>query len=367
MAETIITTADPKTIKKWSSRLAVDTQKKAYFDRKFEGTGDNNVIERKTEVESDAGDRISFDLSVQLRGEPTTGDNRLEGKEEDLKFYTDEVVIDQLRHAVSAGGRMTRKRTAHDLRQVAKDRLSDYWAKWLDQYKFMVLSGARGINADFIQGLGYTGHAGMSFEAPDAAHILYGGSATSKATVTSADKFSRELVERATVQARMMQSQDPQAANMLPVSINGESHYVCVMSPFQEHDLRVTSGTTGWLEIQKAAAAAEGRNNPIFRGGLGMINNVVLHSHEWVVRFADYGTGANLPAARALFMGRQAAVIAYGTSGGVRFNWKEELKDYDNEIRVAAGPILGMKKTRFKGRDFGVMSLDTYAKDPNVA
>ncbi|MFM9577988.1 N4-gp56 family major capsid protein, partial [Streptomyces turgidiscabies] len=84
---------------------------------------------------------------------------------------------------------------------------------------------------------------------------------------------------------------------------NGEKHYVLLMSPDQETDLRLEVGEKGWLDVQKAAAGAEGKNNPIFKGGLGMINNVVLHSHESVIRFNDYGAGSNVSAARALFMG----------------------------------------------------------------
>ena len=67
-------------------------------------------------------------------------------------------------------------------------------------------------------------------------------------------------------------------------------------------------------DIADASLAAEGRKNPIFMGGLGMINNTVLHKHRNVIRFSDYGSGSNVLAARALFMGRQAAVVAYGTA-----------------------------------------------------
>lgn len=366
MSQTVIPFGDPKAAKKWSAALAVDQAKKSYFERKFVGTDDNSIIQRKTELESDSGDRISFDLSVQLRGSYTEGDQRLEGKEENLRFYTDEVRIDQARHAVSAGGKMTRKRTVHNLRTVAKNRLSDYWSRFMDELMFIYLSGARGINADFLFPMDWTGHAGNPIEAPDPGHILYAGSATSKATITASDTMNRLLIERAAVQATMLQAQDPDAANMCPVSIEGEDRYVVVMSPFQEHDLR-TSDAAGWLEIQKAAAAAEGRNNPIFRGSLGMINNVVLHSHRNAIRFNDYGAGGDLPAARALFLGRQAGAIAYGTSSGMRFEWKEEMKDYGNEPTVASGVIFGFKKTRFNGKDFGVIALDTYAKDPNRA
>lgn len=365
MAQTVIAWGDPKAKKAWSTGLAVDQVKKSYFEKKFVGTNENSIIQRKTELESDSGDRVSFDLSVQLRGEATEGDNRLEGKEENQKFYTDEVVIDQTRKAVSAGGAMTRKRTVINLRGNARRLLSDYWARFNDEMMFIYLSGARGINKDFLFPLNWAGRAGNAIQAPDAGHLLYGGAATSKATLTANDKMTRAVIERAQVKATMLQAQDPEAANMVPVSIDGEEHYCIVMNPFQAHDLRTAAGSE-WLDVQKAAAAAEGKNNPIFKGGLGMIKNVVLHEHRNSIRFSDYGAGSNVDAGRALFLGRQAGVVAYGTSGGMRFDWKEEMKDYGNEPTVASGAIFGFKKTRFNDRDFGVLSIDTAAKDPNA-
>lgn len=365
MAQTVIAWGDPKAKKAWSTGLAVDQVKKAYFEKKFVGTDENSIIQRKTELESDSGDRVSFDLSVQLRGEATEGDARLEGKEENQKYYTDEVVIDQVRHAVSAGGAMTRKRTNLNLRGNARRLLSDYWARFNDEMMFIYLSGARGINRDFLFGLDWAGRAGNAIQAPDAGHLLYGGAATSKATLTANDKMTRGVIEKAQVKATMLQAQDPENANMVPVSIDGEEHYVIVMNPFQAHDLRTASGSE-WLDIQKAAAAAEGKNNPIFKGGLGMIKNVVLHEHRNSIRFSDYGAGSNVNAGRALFLGRQAGVVAYGTSGGMRWDWKEETKDYGNEPTVASGAIFGFKKSRFNGRDFGVLSIDTAATDPNA-
>lgn len=363
MAQTIIPWGDPKAQRKWSATLATDVKRDGYWSRKFMGKGQNNIVEEKTDIASDAGDRMSFDLSVRLRQRPTSGDKRVKGKEENLRFFTDEVIIDQLRHPVSAGGRMSRKRTVHDMRKIAKDRLAEYWRCYLDELKFIYLSGARGMNEEFIEGEDYAGHAGNPLRAPDAAHILFGGAATSKATITTAHKMSRDLIERAETHARMIRSFDTEATDMVPVSIEGEDRYVTVMSKYQEHDLRVAD-TNGWVKIQADASKAEGRNNPIFKGSLGMIKNVVLHSHENVIRFNDYGTGTNLPAARALFLARQAGVIAYGTPGGMRYMWKEEMEDYDNEPTVVAGVIFGFSKTRFNNRDFGVLSLDTYAARP---
>jgi len=100
-----------------------------------------------------------------------------------------------------------------------------------------------------------------------------------------------------------------------------------VINPWQEYDIRSNASTGQWLDIQKAAAASEGKSNPIFKGALGMYNNTVIHSHKAGIRFNDYGAGA-VKAARALFLGEQAAVCAFGSGGsGMRFDWNEEMQD----------------------------------------
>lgn len=364
MSSTVFGTSNPMTQKKWSGNLAVDVVKKSYFENRFVGTSDNSVIQRKTELEGDSGDRISFDLCVQMRNKPTYGDDRLEGKEESLKFYTDEVRIDQVRHGASAGGKMSRKRVAYDMRMIAKGRLSDYFARLVDEYFFMYLSGARGVNEDFVEGTGFTGFAGNSFTAPDASHLLFGGSATSKATLASTDKMTKTVIEKALNKAEMMQARNPDTANMVPVSVGSEDNYVVLMNPDQAYDLRVAD-TTGWMDIQKALITAEGSNAPMFKGGLGMIGGAVLHKHRNVIRFTDYGAGGNVAAARALLLGRQAGVVAYGTSGGLRYSWNESTKDHENEPVVASGFIGGVKKTQFNSMDFGVLTIDTAAANPN--
>ena len=365
MAQTVVPWGHPSAKKIWSAQLLKETLAKKYWQR-FIGTSDADVIQQKNDLESDTGDRVSFDLSVLLRGEATVGDDRVEGKEESLRFYSDEVIVDQVRKGVSAGGKMTRKRIVHNLRRVARNRLSDYFRAWVDNLIFMYLSGARGINADFDGfPLAYTGHAGNAFRAPDTDHLKYGGSATAKNNVTSGDVMTRGLVERLSTYAQMLRALNPEAANLLPTTAAGGEHYVLLMSPLQKNTLRSDATTGGWLDIQKAAAAAEGNSSLIFKGGLGMIDDVILHEHKSVIRFSDYGVGVNLPAARALFMGRQAGIIAYGTPNGARFDWVEETKDAGNEAVVYAGNIIGMQKARFNNRDFGVIAVDTYA-DPAI-
>lgn len=368
MPATIIGLGDAKAVKKWSNDLAVDIGRKSYFNKKFMGEGaDSSMpIQILRFLENDAGDNINFDLSMQLKMAPIEGDARLHGNEENLTFYSDNVYIDQARFGVNTGGRMTRKRTLHDLRILAKKRESELWARAFDEQFFMYLSGARGINPDFVFPLGYTGRANNAFTAPDAAHLAYGGAATSKATLVAGDKITLGLIDKLKTKSTMMGGGTTAIPQIQPVIVDGEEHYVLCMSPFQEYDLRTNTSTGQWLDIQKAAATAEGsKTNNIFKGGMGMYNNVVLHSHKSVIRYSDYGAGGNIAAARALFLGEQAAVCAFGSPGtGMRFDWHEETDDRGSQVVISTSSIFGIKKTTFNGLDFGVIAVDTAAADP---
>ncbi len=132
MAQTVIGLNDPKAIKKWSGSLAVDTARKSYFNKKFVGKS-NMPIYQITELENGPGDNIQFDLSLQLKMSPVEGDAILEGNEEQLRFYSDNIYVDQARAGVNTGGRMTQKRTLHSLREIAKARQSEWWARAFDQ------------------------------------------------------------------------------------------------------------------------------------------------------------------------------------------------------------------------------------------
>ncbi len=366
---TIIGLNDPKAVKRYSGYLAVDIARTGYWQKRFMGKGEEapTPVQMLPHLESDAGEQITYDLSIQLAMEPVEGDDVLEGQEEDLKFYTDQVYIDQLRGGVNTGGRMTRKRTLHNLRAIARKRQSEWWARVFDELFFMYGSGARGINPDYIFRLSYSGFANNSFEAPDAEHLLYGGVATSKASLAATDIFDLNLIDKAVTRAEVMGGGIQQTPQIQPIMIEGEEHYCIVMHSWCEYDVRTNASVGQWLDIQKAAASAEGRNNPIFKGSLGMYNNVILHKHKGVIRFDDYGAGSNVGAARNLFLGRQGMVAAFGSPGtGLRFDWHEESRDNGNQAVITTSTIVGIKKTRFNGKDFGLMALDTAAADPTI-
>jgi N4-gp56 family major capsid protein len=150
-----------------------------------------------------------------------------------------------------------------------------------------------------------------------------------------------------------------------PIMVDGEEHFVLVMSPWDEYNLRTGTAAGTWLDIAKAAATQEGRKSPIFKGGLGLYNNVVLHSHKAVIRFNTWGPGGTTTGSRSLFLGEQAAVCAFGSPGtGVRFDWHEETRDNGNQVVISTNAIFGVKKCTFNSLDYGAIAVDSAAADP---
>jgi N4-gp56 family major capsid protein len=294
------------------------------------------------------------------------GEDVLEGKEEAQRFYTDSIYIDQARCGVNTGGRMTRKRTLNNLREKGKRQQSSWWARLQDELTFIYLSGARGINSNFLLPIGYTGRAGNALVTPDSNHTLFGNDATAFNNIDATDRFDLRMIDRAKTKADAQGGGATNIPVLQPCKFDGNETFVCVMHTFQEDDLRSNTSTGQWMDIQKAAAASEGRNNPLFKGGLGVYRNVVLHSHRNVIRFNNAGAGANVEAARALFMGSQAAVVAYGSPGtNQRYDWNEETRDNGDKVVITTSSIFGIKKVTFTTevgpQDFGVFALDTAA------
>jgi N4-gp56 family major capsid protein len=90
-------------VKLWSRKLAREALKKTYI-RRFMGAGSDSMIQIKNETNKGPGDRITITLRMQLSGDGIQGDGTQEGNEESLTTYTDNVLINQLRHAVRSAG-----------------------------------------------------------------------------------------------------------------------------------------------------------------------------------------------------------------------------------------------------------------------
>ena len=131
MALTEYAVNHPLAQKLWGRGLMVEALA-ATMAGKFLGSGSDSVIQLRNELSKNAGDRVRVGLRVQLTGDGVQGDDILEGNEEALTTYNDELFINQLRHAVASAGHMSEQRVPFSVRDEALDGLRDWWADRFD-------------------------------------------------------------------------------------------------------------------------------------------------------------------------------------------------------------------------------------------
>ena len=107
MAQTIYGVNNSEAVKLWSRKLMREALK-ATWASKFMGTDSNSLCQILDDTSKGPGDRITVILRSQLSAVGIQGDGTLEGNEEALSTAVDNVFINQLRHAVRSGGKMTR-------------------------------------------------------------------------------------------------------------------------------------------------------------------------------------------------------------------------------------------------------------------
>lgn len=351
MADTHYGLNDPETVKLWSRRLAREALKATYF-QKFIGEGSDSLIQVKPDTAKGPGDLVKFTLRVALTGDGIEGDATLEGNEEELSTYMDEVKINQLRHAVRSAGKMSEQRIPWSVREEANAGLKDWWSERLDTIFFNQLCGYTAETRSKYLG-------SNTIVAPSASRVLRPtGMATDQALHADNTKiFTLDLIDKAVEKAKTS------SPLIRPIKINGESHYVLFLHPYQVTSLRTNTSNGQWQDIQKAAMASGAANNPIFTGALGKYNNVILHEATRITQGVHSTTSAaQTNVRRAVLCGAQAGAMAFGKGHGLnQFDWNEELFDYKNKLGVEAGCIFGLKKTVFNNVDFGTIVVPTYA------
>ena len=341
MATTAYGVNAPEAVKLWSRKLMHEALKQTWASR-FMGNDSNSLCQVVDDTSKGPGDRIRHILRMQLDGNGVQGDGTLEGNEEALVTYTDDIVINQLRHAVRSAGKMTEQRIPFSIREEARMGLQDWWADRFDTWFMNQLSG-NSAQTDTR----FTGNQAVT--APDSNHQIFAaGASEAVMTATTSAQFRLSLIDQVVLKARTI------SPVVRPVNTEAGQKMVMFITPEQHYDLRRNTNTLEWGDIQKAAM--QGGNisdNPIFTGALGEYNGVILHESTRLPRIASTG-GSQI--GRAVLCGAQAACFAFGRDNGPnRMSWTEEVFDYGNQLGVSAGCIGGLKKTVYNSEDFSTI------------
>ena len=111
-------------------------------------TSEHMPYVRITDLSTDPkGDKVTVDAFNVIGGKPIMGDRNAEGLGKPLSSSSFNVLIDLATFNVDAGGKMSRQRTRHDLRRIAKAELLSYFPRFIWQRAIVHLAGARGSQA----------------------------------------------------------------------------------------------------------------------------------------------------------------------------------------------------------------------------
>lgn len=362
MADTIILTGNALTAKLFSRELFVEAKKSTYMER-FVGKDSGSAIQVLEDTQKHPGDQITWGLRMQATGLGVKGDADLEGQEEALTLYSDSVLIDQLRHAHKLNGNMSQQRIAYNLRQQMKSSLADWFSGRYDASILNQLSGNSAQTDTRVTGLN-------SVTAPESTHQIFAGTATSEATLTNSMTMSLALLNTPVVKAKTL------FPAIRPIKCKNGEYYICMLNPLQANALRQTTAANEWNAVyQSAMMGGKIEDNPIFTGAIGVSNGVILHEDARVPYgdntqgnqnyFTDLGAAATgtTSVARAIFMGAQAGVMAFGRAYDWphRYKWVEVVKDYENQLGVSVGSVFGCVKSIFNSKDFAVVVISTWA------
>ena len=263
MATTDYPVNHPLAVKLWSKKIAREALKETMAS-KFMGTSSNNLIQVFDDTSKGSGDRVRVPLRMQLSGRGVGETEALEGNEEALTTYQDDVIINDLAHAVRVKTTIDAQRVPFSVREEARLGIQDWYSDRIDTMIANQLTGNT-AQADSL----YTGNnaavAPSSGTGIDRRWLIREQDTetdhTSEASLSTSDTFSLRLLDRAVAIAKTS------SPLIRPVKVGAQSYYVAFLHPFQVRDLRTQTNTGDWLDIQKAAmGGGDVEDNPIFTG-----------------------------------------------------------------------------------------------------
>lgn len=352
----------------WSKDLLDDVMRDVTNVMQFMGEDSNNVVQVSRALAKSKGDTETFGLVARLSGDGVTGDDELEGNEESMTTYSEQVLIDQIRNAVRLKGKLDAQKVIYDQIAAARENLRVWMKEFLCRQIFLKLGGVTNTTLVDTNGIVVGGRALWSNTPdfiPDADEAAGSGNRylCAKSTGTDAigvgDTMTLDLVTKVGTLAKLASPQ------IQPITSGGDSFYVLYLHPLQARDIKLSSD---WKTAQENARN-RGDKNPVFQGALGYWSNILLLENEfapWLdvsvagnsFRGAATGTDCVVDCARALLCGRQAVLYAEASNPEALI---VEQFDYKNKDGVAGAFIGGLQKAMFNSKEFGVIALDTAA------
>jgi len=269
----------------FARELERETTEKLWWE-KFTGKGLDDAVIRRDDLITKPGDRIYINKINQLTNLGHLGlTHLLSDDEEKLALGRVTFTPDRWGNAVCWPYYVGNK-VVFDLRPETKNILADWMATTLDNIVWTA--------------------------AVASTNVIYGGTAASRAAITSTDTFGAHELKRLSVLLEEAKAKDVRGAT---------GSYVCLIHPRQKYDLL---NDADWV----AAARYEG-SAKIFKAYIGTYMDIdVLVTGQ--VPIVDSGASPSVNVYQAVAFGARSLGIAYGTP----ITWREKISNYQESIGI---------------------------------
>jgi len=372
MANTQFSSSNANTVKLWAERSLMDFESDLNLVGKMVSAG---VLRREQDLNRGAGDRVRISWLNRLTDQGLIGNAAATGNESELNYYTDDLMVDQLRIPVSipAKGTIDAQRVKFDLPEDAYRNMSEWMRNRGTLGALNQLAGNTATTINY-EGQAYAGNNRLKVTGLNSAvaptttsgvtRIIRPNSLTTDQAVaadTTATLKLSNILEAETVAATSR-------PYIRPLSMDGGVKYHCYVHTSQYNALlEDTSSPYQYRDLQQSMIASGRGKGEIARSFVFSQTEII--ETDKVPKGVNSGTSAEVDnCRRAVFCGADAGAIAYGqgyAEGGdavAGFKINSDYYDIGQMERFALVGIWGISKLQFNSNDNGVIVISTYSR-----
>lgn len=376
-------------------------------------------VVRVDELSKGPGDVVQVDCAHVVKLRPVMGDRNASGLGASLTYSSKDIYLDMTTIPVSAGGKMTQKRTPHSMRTNATAQLARGFPAFRWQRALTFLAGARGEQdgSDWVLPLStdpeFADMMVNTVKAPTYnRHFVVNGTTLTQGGAQLASIATTDLLKLSHID-EWSALWDEMAVKMTPLQIPGDPAAgddpikgILYVDPLVWDSL-VTETTSGYnirtfeQNALKRASYDGLAKHPLFSGQPLLWNGVLIRKMQFGIRFSASATVPHVTSAnkltatetnvtvaaglstthmvaRSIFLGAQALAMVSGGNqeSEETYSLLEERTNFGRNLELA-GELMGTEdKLRWslpnadgnlEATDFGVAVIDSVVRKRNVS
>ncbi len=324
-----------QTVEQWDADISREYLGQLQW-KHFMGQGNRAMIQIKSNLMKNPGDKITVGNRGKLQGGRVKGRTKLRGNEGRIDIFSQKVEIDNDRVGILLEDvPMTRKRLTFDILQEAKVAVQDAATEALDDD---ITSALSDTSTGRVRGRTLYGRLDANWNATHATALLnLADDANGRLSTKQLGAAKRKMkIVESTTEARVHPVR-------LKAGKSFEEWFVCFAHDFSVRDLK--SGDAAWRNSQLLLPPQNNRDSVLYTGNafVGSWEGILVYMYDRMTL-----ESSTIQVAHNLLMGAQAGFVAWGQMA----QFGEQKEDYGHDIGFEIHEIRGIEKAVYD-RDSG--------------